>query len=62
MNQMPYAIKFKEGFLILQCIKIVQCYFIINIPAFFWCVMQTDCFAAMRRQRKDIQYADQSGA
>ena len=58
MNQMPDVVEFKEGFLILQCIKIVQCYFIINIPAFFWCVMQTDCFAAMRRLRKDIQYAD----
>ncbi len=28
----------------------------------FWCITQRDGFAAMRKPRKDIQYADSSGA
>lgn len=49
-------------FNILLCSKLVRCWILFKILVVFWCITQRDGFAAMRKQRKVIQYADSSGA
>ncbi len=49
-------------FNILSCSKVVHCLDLFKILVVFWCITQRDGFAAMRQQRKVIQYADSSGA
>lgn len=46
----------------LLCSKIVRFWILFKILVVFWCITQRDGFAAMRKPRKVIQYADSSGA
>lgn len=43
---------------ILLCSKIVRCWNLFKFLVVFWCITQRDVIAAMRKQRKVIQYAD----
>lgn len=47
---------------ILLCSKIVRFWNLFKFLVVFWCITQRDVIAAMRKQRKVIQYADSSGA
>ncbi len=40
----------------------VHVWIFIKTLVVFWCITQRDGFVAMRKARKDIQYADSSGA